>query len=247
MSDKMLMENWRKFLNEEGPTTIDYGDQYQADLETAWMAAISGEDAVSIVETEKCYTIPQLIQRIQNLRRQYEDPEKAEKAIEAGAETAATEVGTYLAPIAGGAAIDLGTGGSTLGAGTAGGVAISAGIALKNVLKAATKAYRKDPPTADEMERFALADKLDLSQEFKYALDPDVIDGLDEKWEAQLQKDLAKFGPDEVLCGKALEKMMDYNQFVQNELDLCLGDYAPLSENKFHDDWRDFLFTEEKE
>ena len=268
MSDKMLMEDWRKYLSEEDLSEISKREQKWKDIADAkgvWARYV--EPNKTHIDG-KCISLKDEIGRIEQLQKDEEVPELARKTAEA-------IMSRWKEGILDFGLVSLVAAGHIMGAAAAGllsmfGVGIWKGL----------KKWRQRKPTPEEIEKFPMATLLHMGSEFQNTLNPKLIDQIDEEYVEYLKGLLSKgkvclsdpavlsinewIQSDEGygLCKKASEYTKsellpgeggrDYGENPltpeeRAEEDKELAAYkARQNESKFHDDWRNFLLTEEK-
>jgi hypothetical protein len=266
MSDKMLMENWRKFLNEEGPTTINYGEEYQADLDREQASALGGlgylsdEEAAGPAEQEKadCYTLSDLLNYIEEFKRA---DKKAKKQMEDWRQKEmAADLGKSLVA---GALMTVATGGLTIPAA----IGAGAGATLVGWITNKSGEYSVNPPSESELANSRFLDKLDLHPVFDVSLSPQAVQHGRTAWQELVAKKLEgfekQFGN---VCYGDLDNLVadaipDINVFMQTYHNLCRSEHeykgqgGDLSQSRYaevepvksdiYELWRKYLKEEE--
>ena len=254
MSDKMLMENWRKFLAERTPSE----DQWFFDKQMR--ATKAKEDAAAAAAEEEkagCYTLSDLLNYIEEFKaadkkakKQMEDWRQKEMAADLGKSLVA------------GALMTVATGGLTIP------VAIGAGAGATLVGWITNKSgeYSVNPPSESELANSRFLDKLDLHPVFDVALSRGAIRQSREAWQELVAKKLGEFEQEfGNVCFDELDNLVadaipDINVFMQTYHNLCRSEHeykgqgGDLSQGRYaevepvksdiYESWRKFLKEE---
>ena len=255
MSDKMLMEDWRKFLKERFRTE----DQYFLDKEIARKRAAEDTAIEPAEEEAVCYTLSDLINYIEDFKKA---DKKAKKQMEDWRQKEmAADLGKSLVA---GALMTVATGGLTVP------IAIGAGAGATLVGWITNKSgeYSVSPPSESELANSRFLDKLDLHPVSDASLSAAAIQDARGAWQELVAKKLEGFEQEfGDVCYNDLDNVVadaipDINVFMQTYHNLCRsehdykgqtgklsqGRYAavePVKENMY-ESWRKFL-TEDKQ
>ena len=270
MSDKMLMENWLKFLTESPRYMDDYGDGNPVP---------TGPDSYPIIDTSQysypnasgCVTVGNIIKSIKLSQQSYEISDIHDERM------------AHVTKIAKEAGMDVALAIAIASAGVAtGGTAAVLGL-IPSAFRIAKTYFLGEPPESTVKGIEAFVDHINIAQPYQDIFNKHDLRKIDDEY----IKYLAKEHPND-----CIEKVMDINKFIQEHYELCKDSYPstkpidvarremlpgeggrdygknPLTpeeqaeedkeiaaykaarreskESKFHDNWRDFLLTEEK-
>jgi hypothetical protein len=252
MSDKMLMENWRKFLAESPEDDYFRLQQIRAKKAAEDAAAAAAEE-----EKAGCYTLSDLLNYIEEFKaadkktkKQLEDWRQKEMAADLGKSLVA------------GALMTVATGGLTIP------VAIGAGAGATLVGWITNKSgeYSVNPPSESELANSRFLDKLDLHPVFDASLSRGAIRHAREAWQELVAKKLEGFEQEfgnvcyEDLDNLVADAIPDINVFMQTYHNLCRSEHeykgqgGDLSQGRYagvepvagdiYESWRKFLKEE---
>ena len=255
MSDKMLMENWREFLAESYSTGSPEEEEMEKMIQQAGREAELDRDFAA---PRACVTLTDLIGYVEEFREA--DMSAAEQRRWWKNKERAMDLGTS---IVGGVILGIITAPLSVPVATM----IGTGATILSFIAQKENQYWIQEPSEQELANSPFLDKLDIHHVFKTAIGSKNLQVPREKWMKKVEEVVenleAKYGD---VCIKDLDdvladKIPDINMFIQDELDLChdeevyqgdgalgINKFGPygIPESKFHDNWRDFLLTEEK-
>ena len=275
MSDKMLMEDWRKFLVEVTP---DWDAGYDATEFDDIRPEPSGPgqltidtDSYSYPNASGCVTVDSLIKSIKLAQQSYEISDIHDERM-AHVTKIAKEGGMDVALAMAIASANI----------VSGGTALVLGL-IPSAFRIAKTYFLGEPPPSTVKGIEAFVDHINIAQPYQDIFNKHDLRKIDDEY----IKYLAKEHPND-----CIEEVMDINKFIQEHYELCKDSYPstkpidvarremlpgeggrdygenPLTpeeraeedeeraaarsryrgrrENKFHDDWREFLLVEEK-
>ena len=272
MSDKMLMEDWRKYLAETPQQ--DIGDaQAAADIKRNQILARSRRETEAAKEEEErkknCMKISEYLHFLAAIMEEKSAAMRARKQ-----EELQGQLTRGVGSLAVGSAITIATGGGGLVLGLAAGATHGLGELAYDI----AQKWRSNQPSESILDNNPFLDALDWHPKFTDRLSDEVLDEVMNAWGAKIKAELSDAGD---RCVDEIDDIAitDINAFTQEYLELCKDEaayegrpdapgaptsaalqgaadageaaamgmgYGHFEESKFHDDWRNFLFTEEK-
>ena len=280
MSDRVLMESWRKFLAEVTPDWDAGYDATEFD-DIRHVPEGPGQDTIdttrySYPNSSGCVTVDGLIKSIELTQQSYEVSDIRDEKI------------AYVTKMAKEAGMDVALAIAIASSGiVSGGGAMAVGL-IPTAFRMAKHFFLGEPPPSTIKGIEAFVDHINIAQPYQDVFNKNEQRKIDDEYIKYLQKEHPS---------DCVEKVMDINKFIQEHYKLCKDSYPstkpidvarreilpgeggrdygenPLTskeaaeeeeeivqykqsqprqslrranESKFHDDWRNFLLTEEK-
>jgi hypothetical protein len=256
MSDKMLMEDWREYLTEAAKwekwlkaNPEEEELEYEKDLpDKTQDTQLQKRARMQHAHDSGCITIDTIIKSIIAAQKVAEVSDKRDDFVR-NAKRQGWDWGTDSMLALGVALLNL----SPVRAFLAG-LVPGAYRTIKNIV------LPVDANTEKGLEAFV--DLINIAEPFQQVFTDKIKENIDDQYLIYLRK----HHPDD-----CIEKVMNINQFIQKHYKLCLGKYPSArpaqyqvaggaghdlggidrpfpatNESKFHDNWRNFLLTEEK-
>ena len=254
MSDKMLMEDWRKYLVEAYEPGKDKRFDSAEEKASHIQKVLQGPDDAETerkrkeAEASGCLTIETIIKSIEAAQEIAEVSDDRDEFIR-NAKSQGYEFGTDTLLALGVTLLKL----EPL-------AAFFAGLAPGALRIAKNLVFPVDPNTEKGLEAFV--DLINIAEPFQEVFSEPKKKRIDDEYLIYLRRNHPY---------DCMDKVLNINQFIQKHYKLCRDDYPsarPIqyqaagggghdltgidrqfpktNESKFHDDWRNFLLTEEK-